>query len=140
MAKRGRKKKKTVDINVAVVALVILSILLMILIYAKSGSIGKVLSPMLGGIMGFIKYIIPIGTLLIAIYMTHNDKEYMTHKLIQYGVFLLCVAAMLSIFQVGKGNLSTEKEFSKIIEDAYYLGEKDIGRRSSWSNNSSTFN
>ena len=140
MAKRGRKKKKTVDINVAVVALVILSILLMILIYAKSGSIGKVLSPMLGGIMGFIKYIIPIGTLLIAIYMTHNDKEYMTHKLIQYGMFLLCVAAMLSIFQVGKGNLSTEKEFSKIVEDAYYLGEKDIGRGRSWSSNSSTFN
>ena len=127
MAKRGRKKKKTVDINVAVVALVILSILLMILIYTKSGSIGKVLSPMLGGIMGFIKYIIPIGTLLIAIYMTHNDKEYMTHKLIQYGIFLLCIAAMLSIFQVGKNNLSLEKEFTKIIEEAYYLGEKDIG-------------
>ena len=127
MAKRGRKKKKTVDINVAVVALVILSILLMILIYTKSGSIGKVLSPMLGGIMGFIKYIIPIGTLLIAIYMTHNDKEYMTHKLIQYVIFLLCIAAMLSIFQVGKNNLSLEKEFTKIIEEAYYLGEKDIG-------------
>lgn len=77
--------------------------------------------------MGFIKYIIPIGTLLIAIYMTHNDKEYMTHKLIQYGIFLLCIAAMLSIFQVGKDNLSLEKEFTKIIEEAYYLGEKDIG-------------
>ena len=89
MAKRGRRKKNKVDINVAVVVLILLSVLLMILIYAKSGSIGKALSPMLGGIMGFIKYIIPIGMLLIAIYMTHNDKEYMTHKLIQYGIFLL---------------------------------------------------
>lgn len=127
MAKRGRKKKNKIDINIAVVALVLLSILLMILIYTKSGSIGEKLSPMLGGIMGFIKYIIPIGTLLIAIYMTQNDKEYMTHKLIQYGIFLICIAAMLSIFQVGKGNLSIEREFSKVIEDAYYLGEKDIG-------------
>ncbi len=127
MAKKGRKKKNKIDINIAVVALVLLSILLMILIYSKSGSIGQVLSPMLGGIMGFIKYIIPIGTLLIAIYMTQNDKEYMTHKLIQYGIFLLCVSAMLSIFQVGKGNLSIDKEFSNIIEDSYYLGEKDIG-------------
>lgn len=127
MAKRGRKKKNKIDINIAVVALVLLSILLMILIYTKSGSIGETLSPMLGGIMGFIKYIIPIGTLLIAIYMTQNDKEYMTHKLIQYGIFLLCVAAMLSIFQVGKGNLSIDKEYDKVIEDAYYLGEKDIG-------------
>lgn len=128
VAKRGRRKKKnTIDINVAVVALVLLSILLMILIYTKSGSIGRVLSPMLGGIMGFIKYVIPIGMLLIAIYMTHNDREYLTHKLIQYGIFLVCVAALLSIFQVGKGNLSIEKEFTKVIEDAYYLGEKDIG-------------
>lgn len=127
MAKRGRKKKKQIDMNIAVVGLVLLSLLLMILIYSKSGSIGKILSPMLGGIMGFIKYIIPIGTLLIAIYMTHNDKEYMTHKLIQYGIFLLCIAAMLSIFQVGKGNLSAEKDFASVIEDAYYLGEKDIG-------------
>ena len=47
----------------------------------------KLLSPMLGGIMGFIKIHYSIGTLLIAIYMTQNDKEYMTHKLIQYGIF-----------------------------------------------------
>ena len=58
MAKRGRKKKNKIDINIAVVALVLLSILLMILIYTKSGSIGETLSPMLGGIMGFIKYIL----------------------------------------------------------------------------------
>ena len=65
MAKRGKKKKKTIDINVAVVALVVISILLMILIYTKSGYIGENLSPLLGGIMGFIKYVIPIGTFLI---------------------------------------------------------------------------
>ena len=84
MAKRGKKKKKTIDINVAVVALVVISILLMILIYTKSGYIGENLSPLLGGIMGFIKYVIPIGTFLIAIYMTNNEKEYMISKLIRY--------------------------------------------------------
>ena len=82
---------------------------------------------MLGGIMGFIKYIIPIGMLLIAIYMTHNDKEYLIHKLIQYGIFLVCIAAMLSVFQVSKGNLNVNYEFENIIKDAYYLGEKNIG-------------
>ena len=127
MARRGRKKKNKIDINVAVVALILIGILLMILIYTKSGSVGKFLSPMLGGLMGFIKYIIPIGMLLIAVYMTHNDKEYMTHKLIQYGIFLLCISALLSIFQVGKGNIIIDQEFEKIIEDTYYLGEKDIG-------------
>ncbi len=118
MAKR-KKKKNQLDINIAVVGLVVLSILLMILIYGKSGSVGQVLSPMLGGVMGFIKYIIPIGTLLIAIYMTHNDKEYMTHKLIQYGIFLLCIAAFFSIIN---GNLQVDSNFSSIIKNAYENG------------------
>lgn len=125
MAKRGRRKKSNkIDLNIAVVVLVLLSILLMILIYTKSGRLGAELSPMLGGIMGFIKYIIPIGLLLIAIYMTNNDKEFITHKLIQYGVFLMCVATLLTLFQC---DIDTNKEFSKVIEDCYYQGEKDVG-------------
>ena len=46
MAKKGRRKKKTIDINVAVVILVIISVLLFVLIYTKSGYIGEHLSPM----------------------------------------------------------------------------------------------
>ncbi len=124
--KRGKKKKKSskVDINIAVVVLVLLSILLMILIYTKSGSVGAKLSPMLGGIMGFIKYVIPIGMLLIAISMTRNDRYYMTHKLTQYGIFLVCIAAMLSIFQ---GNINVNRDFSDIMQDCYYNGERDVG-------------
>ena len=127
MTKRGRRKKKTIDINVAVVILVIISVLLLVLIYTKSGYIGEHLSPMLGGIMGFIKYIIPIGTFLIAIYMTHNEKEYMYAKLIQYAVFLVCIATMLSVFQFSSGNLSVGKEFSSVMKSAYELGTNDIG-------------
>ena len=127
MAKRGRRKKKTIDINVAVVILVIVSVLLLVLIYTKSGYIGEHLSPMLGGIMGFIKYIIPIGTFLIAIYMTHNEKEYMYAKLIQYAVFLVCISTMLSVFQFSSGNLSAGKEFSSVMKSAYELGTNDIG-------------
>ena len=83
MAKRGkRSKKRGLDINVAVVFMILISILLAILIYTKSGYIGEHLSPILGGIMGSIKYIIPIGTFLIAIYMTSEDKEYLISKLI----------------------------------------------------------
>jgi S-DNA-T family DNA segregation ATPase FtsK/SpoIIIE len=124
--KRGKKKKKSgkVDINIAVVVLVLLSILLMILIYTKSGSIGAKLSPMLGGVMGFIKYVIPIGMLLIAISMTRNDRYFMTHKLMQYGIFLICIAAMLSIFS---GHINVNREFSDIMEDCYYDGTKDVG-------------
>ena len=126
LAKHGKRKKKTnkIDMNITVVVLVLISILLMILIYTKSGSVGERLSPMLGGIMGFIKYIIPIGLLLIAIYMTHNNKEYMTHKLIQYGIFIICIATMLTLFQC---NIDTAREFSDVMQDCYFQGERDIG-------------
>ncbi len=128
MAKRGkRSKKRGLDINVAVVFMILISILLAILIYTKSGYIGEHLSPILGGIMGSIKYIIPIGTFLIAIYMTSEDKEYLISKLIQYGIFLLCIATVLSVFQFSNGNLDETGDFSSVVERGYELGETNSG-------------
>ena len=128
MAKRGRKAKKSkLDINVAVVFMFFISILLAILIYTKSGYIGEHLSPILGGIMGSIKYIIPIGTFLIAIYMTTEDKEYLISKLIQYGIFLICIATMLAVFQFSNGNLDVNGDFSTVVERGYELGESNNG-------------
>ncbi len=128
MAKRGkRSKKKGLDINVAVVIMILISILLAILIYTKSGYIGEHLSPILGGIMGAIKYIIPIGTFLIAIYMTSEDKEYLISKLIQYGIFLLCIATVLSVFQFSNSNLDENGDFSSVVERGYELGENNNG-------------
>ena len=129
LAKRGRRAKKSsrFDINVAVVFLFLVSILLAILIYTKSGYIGEHLSPILGGIMGAIKFIIPIGTFLIAIYMTTEDKEYLISKLIQYGIFLVCIATILSVFQFSNGNIGLNSDFSTAVEKGYELGEKNNG-------------
>ena len=129
MAKRGRRAKKSsrFDINVAVVFLFLVSILLAISIYTKSGYIGEHLSPILGGIMGAIKFIIPIGTFLIAIYMTTEDKEYLISKLIQYGIFLVCIATILSVFQFSNGNIGLNSDFSTAVEKGYELGEKNNG-------------
>ena len=130
MAKRGRRTKKKsnkLDINVAVVFMLLISILLAILIYTKSGYIGEHLSPILGGVMGAIKYIIPIGTFLIAIYMTTEDKDYLIAKLVQYGIFLICVATMLSVFQFSNGNIDIGSEFSETVQKGYELGEVNNG-------------
>ena len=129
MAKRGRRAKnsKVDNKNIAVVFLFLISILLAILIYTKSGYIGEHLSPMLGGIMGAIKYIIPIGTFLIAIYMTTEDKDYLISKLIQYGIFLLCIATMLSVFQFSNNNIDISSDFSSAVEKGYELGEINNG-------------
>ncbi len=129
MAKRGRRAKKTskFDINVAVVFMFLISILLAILIYTKSGYIGENLSPILGGIMGVIKYIIPIGTFLIAIYMTTEDKDYLVSKLIQYGIFLICIATMLSVFQFSNNTFDMNSDFTTIEKAGYERGTQDIG-------------
>jgi len=139
MAKRGRKKKQTtkkaahskktnVKLNVEIIGLMIASILLAVLIYTKSGILGEQLSPLLGGMIGFIKYIIPVGTFAIAIYMVQEDKEYFLSKIIQYGILLLIIATLASTFQVMKGEITVENmEFASIMDHAYYLGEKNIG-------------
>ena len=129
MAKRGRRAKKTnkLDINVAVVFMFLISILLAILIYTKSGYIGEHLSPMLGGIMGAIKYIIPIGTFLLAIYMTTEDKDYLISKLVQYGIFLVCIATMLSVFQFSNNTFHINNDLSTVVSDGYERGSQDIG-------------
>ena len=133
MAKKGRrtksrsKSKNKLDINVAVVFMLLISILLAILIYTKSGYIGEHLSPILGGVMGAIKYIIPVGTFLIAIYMTTEDKDYLISKLVQYGIFLICIATVLSVFQFSNGNINLNSEFSDVVQKGYELGEINNG-------------
>lgn len=133
--KLGRKRKTSsksnsktkINIDLAIITLIMLSILLFVLIYGEKGAIGEVLSPMLGGIIGFIKYLIPIGTMALAISMARDDKNYVVSKIIELIIFFACIATMLTIFQISKGNINTDLEFSKVLEVSYDLGEKNIG-------------
>ena len=59
--KRYKKKNRASKADVTVVTLIILSILLAVLIYTKSGVIGTKLNEMLGGMVGIVQYILPIG-------------------------------------------------------------------------------
>lgn len=127
MAKRAKKNKAKGNIDIAVVVMLLISVLLAVLIYTKSGFLGEHLSPALGGIMGFIKYIIPIGTFAISIYLAYDKKNYAITKLAQYAIFLLCIAIMLSVFQISAGNINITKDMKQIAEQAYYLGARDIG-------------
>ena len=126
--KRNTKKNKNVDVDLAVILMGVISILLFVLIYAEKGAIGELLSPILGGIIGPIKYVIPIGFLIMAITFTKGKEKYVTSKIIQYIILLGCIASLLSIFQISKGVLNVENtNFSEILEASYSLGEKSIG-------------
>jgi S-DNA-T family DNA segregation ATPase FtsK/SpoIIIE len=125
--KRKSTKKTGGNIDLAIIALMIISILLFVLIYGETGAIGEILSPTLGGIIGFIKYIIPVGMLAIAFCIAKEDRNYLVSKLIQYAIFLACIAGMLTIYQVSKGTIDIDNEFSDVLDIAYSLGEKNIG-------------
>ncbi len=130
MAKRKyKKRKKDNSIDLKVIGTIIGSILLAILIYANSGELGAKLSDVLGGMMGWIKYILPIGTFAIAIKIACNEKEeeYITHKLIQYAILLICVAIVMSIYQISQGNLEVSGDLSQILKKAYTLGTSNVG-------------
>jgi len=135
MAKRGRKKqtrkqenKSKINLDIVVVGTIIAGILLAVLIYTNSGFIGEKLSPILGGIMGLIKYIIPIGIFAIGINLACNkSKDYLITKLLQYAVFLVCITVIMSVYQISSGHLDVSKEMQDIASQAYDLGQKNIG-------------
>ena len=131
MAKRKRRyqkrKKTTSKIDMAVVILIVVSILLAVLIYTKSGMIGTKLNEILGGVFGIVQYILPIGIFVIAIKIASNGNDEFKMKLIQYGILIIALSVVLSVFQISSGELQTSGELSEIVKDAYYLGTQNKG-------------
>ena len=133
MAKRGRKpgsknkKSNNVRKNIYVVILIVLSILLAVLIYGKTGYIGEKLSPVLGGILGWIKFIIPIGVFAIAMSIVFDQRELTKSKIFELVVFLICISAVFSVYQIAENVIDLKDGLSKNIKIAYNLGTENAG-------------
>ena len=124
MAKRGRKKKRD-NANISIITMAIFSVLLGVLIYNQSGIMGQQISSILSGVMGFIKYIVPIGTFLIAIYKLCNKKEDAYIKLFQYALLLVCVAIFMHIVYLPKDVEQFSNGFLDTVTRAYEQGKTD---------------
>ena len=128
MAKRGRKKKKQVNINVVIAVMIIASILLAVLIYTNSGFIGEHLSPFLGGIMGYVKYILPVGVFSMAIYIAYQGETSWSRKIVQFSVLLLCFSIIMNVYEIYQKEVQIEgKSMQEIISKFYELGTKGAG-------------
>ena len=128
MAKRGRKKKKQININVVVAVMIIASILLAVLIYTNSGFIGEHLSPFLGGVMGYVKYILPIGVFILAIYIAYQGETSWSKKIVQFSVLLLCIAIIMNVYEIYQGTVQIEgNNLENIIQQFYNIGAKGSG-------------
>ena len=97
------------------------------MIYAKSGVIGVKLNEILGGMMGIIKYVLPIGIFAMAIKMAIDDDEYLSSKLAQCAILLISFAVLMCVYQVNVGNLTIDKSLSEVVKDSYALGTQEKG-------------
>ena len=130
MAKKRRykKRKKTASKNdVAIVVLIVLSILLAVLIYTKSGVVGVKLNEILGGMMGIMQYVLPIGIFALSIKIACDDNNELNSKMIQYGVFIVSLCVVFSVLQISTGELQSSKDLSEVVKDAYFLGSQSKG-------------
>ncbi len=126
--KKGkRRSKKTSNIDIMVIGTIILSILLGIFIYTKSGYMGELLSNVFGGMIGGLKYLFPIGLFIIAIKIAYNKTESLAEKSLQYMVLLICVAIVMSVHEFTNNSLELNGELSVTIQEAYKLGVDNIG-------------
>lgn len=124
-----RKKKAKQDAYIHAIIIMIFSVLLAVLIYIQSGYIGEHLSPMLGGIMGVIKYLVPVGAFIVGVILIKEEKEFVTPKVIQYIVIVLCICAFMTSMQLSGTNkvLNINDEFSDIVTEGYDLGTQNKG-------------
>ena len=130
MAKKRRykKSKKTASkLDLAVVIIIMLSILMAVLIYTKSGVIGIKLNQILGGMFGIMQYVLPIGGFAIGIKLATDGRDTLTSKLIQYAIFVVSLSVLFSVIQISSGELQSAGELSQVVKDAYALGEQSKG-------------
>ena len=127
--KAGNKRNtKSQELNLNIIGTIVFSVLLAVLLYMNSGEIGQKLNEILGGLMGILRYILPVGTFAIAIKMACKDEEdYVTKRLVQYAVLLICIAIIMSVYQISVGNIETTGEISLNLKKAYALGAENKG-------------
>ena len=95
-----------------------------ILIRGILGYLGTVITPIIGGLVGWIKYILPIGLFLLAIYWAcETNKQFLTTKLVQYLILLIAISTIITAFS---GNININEEFKNMVSNAYKQGTQNI--------------
>jgi len=125
---KKRKQQKSNNINVAIVVTIVISILLAVLVCLESGNLGQAISSFLGGMIGWLKFVLPFGMIVIAINLACKKKGYLSSKLTQYLVFIFFISVVASIFHISSGNINLNQELSEILKVAYNEGaSKSLG-------------
>ena len=126
-AKRRKKKNDDIKKNVQITLLIIFSVLLGFLIFSESGLLGQGISTILGGLMSWVRYVLPIGIFILGVYLIFNKSEGLKGKAILYLALLLSIMVIFSVNQFSGGTFGINRDLNDILNAAYDLGTKDIG-------------
>lgn len=122
------KKNKNQELNLNIIGTIVFSILLAVLLYTNSGELGQKLNEVLGGLIGILRFILPIGTFAIAIKMACKDEEdYVTKRIVQYAIMIICIAIIMSVYEISSGNIDVNANLSINVKKAYSLGVTNQG-------------
>ena len=126
-AKRRKKKNDDIKKNVQITLLIIFSVLLGFLIFSESGLLGQGISTILGGLMSWVKYVLPIGIFILGVYLIFSKSEGLKGKAILYLALLLSIMVIFSVNQFSGGTFGIDRELNDVLNAAYELGTKNIG-------------
>ena len=127
MARRKRRSKKNNNLDLIFIILLILSVMMGITIYLKTGVFGEVVSPIIGGFIGPVKYAIPVGIFFLALATTRYEKKSYTSRIIQFGLAIAVFAAMFTILEISKEQFKVNISVGQIVSDSYELGRNGVG-------------
>ena len=139
MAKRGRKptkkrtttkntrKQATADKTLPTIIMIVVSVLIGVIIYQRTGYMGKSVGSILGGITGLVEMFIPIGLFIVAIVYAKDQTATAREKILEYILLLICLCIILSVSQINTRAIVLNDDLSVSISNAYELGKKNIG-------------
>ncbi len=131
----GRKKKKKttaksisrISPEMMIILMFLIGIMLGVIIYTGAGQVGAFLSPLFGGMVGIIKYIIPIGIIITALSLIREDSSYVSTKLTQFIIFIICITAIMHTNQFSNWNMASNVTFEEVVNEAYRIGTMNKG-------------
>ena len=134
----GRRKKSTkkqttkksmnrLSPEMVIIIMILIGIILGVVIYTGAGQVGRTINPILGGLVGIIKYLIPIAFIFTGISLIREDHNYVTTKITQLIIFVICVTVIMHVYQFSKFNVQGNLTFEEIVNESYKLGTTNTG-------------
>ena len=120
----SNSKKSVSKVDVTLMLLIVFTVIISIVIYGKGGDLHRILDPVISGIFGPIKYIIPVGSFLLCVSIFKEDKKKHFNSILKYSIIIILIASLFSMYNIGKGDIPTAGKFDNILDIGYRLRSK----------------